>query len=334
MKNILLIQTGGTIAMSAKGDGVELAPQIWSKTLSTRIPELEKLAHIETYPLFFEDSTDLNHTHWIQLATCIYTHYKEYDGFVILHGTDTMAYTASALSYAFKNLQKPVILTGSQVPLSSIRSDARRNLINSIEIATTDLQEVAICFNDHVYRGNRATKMNIGDFNAFESPNFPPLAIIGLEVKSNYQPVPIDNEFIIQPNFSNELIVLTVFPSLNADILMSLDISKLRAIIIRSFGSGNIPTKGSYNLLPFLERCQEEEIILAVVSQAEYDAVDLTKYAAGRTIMEAGAISGGDMTFEASLTKMMWLLDRYSEKEKIKEVFVENLAGERTEKNF
>lgn len=168
--------------MSAKGDGVELNPDAWSDTLVERVPQLGELAQIQTLPLFFEDSSDLNHTHWVQLAECINSHYDEFDGFVVLHGTDTMAYTTSALSYAFQNLGKPVIFTGSQVPLSSIRSDARRNLINSIEMATSNLQEVAICFNDHVYRGNRATKLSIGDFDAFGSPNLDPLATIGLEI--------------------------------------------------------------------------------------------------------------------------------------------------------
>lgn len=330
MKNILLIQTGGTIAMSAKGDGVELDPGAWSNTLKERIPQLGELAEIHTLPLFFEDSSDLNHTHWIKLAECICDYYDEYDGFVVLHGTDTMAFTASALSFALKNLTKPIVFTGSQVPLVSIRSDARRNLINAIEIATSDLQEVAICFNDHVFRGNRSTKHSIGDFDAFGSPNRQPLAIIGLDVKSNYKKFEWDDPFKIEANFSNDLLVLTVFPSLNTNYLMNLDVSKLRAIIVRSFGSGNIPTKGSYSILPFLEQCTHEGVIVAVVSQADHDSVNLSKYPAGRKVAAAGAISCGDMTLEASLTKMMWLLAQYEDKEKIESEFQKNLAGELT----
>ncbi len=316
--------------MSAKGDGVELDPVAWSKTLKERVPQLGELAEIHTFPLFFEDSSDLNHTHWIRLAECIHNYYEEYDGFVILHGTDTMAFTASALSFSLKNLAKPVIFTGSQVPLASIRSDARRNLINSIEMATKDLREVAICFNDHVYRGNRATKLSIGDFDAFGSPNFDPLAVIGLEIKSHYMNPPVSGRFEIQTGFSNELVVLTVFPSLNTDFLMKLDISKLRAIIVRSFGSGNIPTKGDFNLLPFMERCKEQGVILAVISQADHDAVKLSTYPAGRAVLKAGAISCGDMTLEASLTKMMWLLHQYEDKTTIETAFTKNLAGELT----
>jgi len=330
MKNILLLQTGGTIAMSAKGDGVELDPKAWSDTLTARIPQLSELAEIHTIPLFFEDSSDLNHTHWIKLVECIYSYYNRYDGFVVLHGTDTMAYTASALSFAFKNLSKPIVFTGSQVPLISLRSDARRNLINSIEIATSDLQEVVICFNDHVYRGNRSTKLSIGDFDAFGSPNCLPLATIGLDVKSNFNNKTISGSFEVQPTFANELIVLTVFPSLNTDFLINLDTTKLRAVIVRSFGSGNIPTKGTYSILPFLEKCTHENVIVAVVSQADYDAVQLHKYPAGRKIANAGAISCGDMTLEASLTKMMWLLGQNQDKEIIEAEFQKNLAGELT----
>tara|TARA_R110000868_G_scaffold304437_17_gene565283 strand:- start:13438 stop:14433 length:996 start_codon:yes stop_codon:yes gene_type:complete len=331
MKKILLIQTGGTIAMSAKGEGVELNPETWSDTLIARVPELQELAEIETHPLFFEDSSDLNASHWEKLARCIYSNYENYDGFVVIHGTDTMAYTASALSFALINLAKPIILTGSQVPLSSIRSDARRNLINSVEMATTNLKEVAICFNDHVYRGNRSTKLSIGDFDAFGSPNFPILAEIGLNIELNIESKKLGSPFDVQPKFENSLLVLTVFPSLNTDFLMKLDLSKLKAIIVRSFGSGNFPMKGEFNLLPFLEKCSENNVIVIFISQADYDSVNLSKYPAGRIALKAGAISGSDMTLEAALTKMMWLLGNYEDKEIIKKLFQKNLAGELTE---
>ena len=330
MKNILLIQTGGTIAMNAKGDGVELNPEAWSELLLERIPELGELAEIHTIPLFFEDSSELNTTHWVKLAECIKDYYDEFDGFVILHGTDTMAYTASALSFAFQNLGKPVIFTGSQVPMSNIRSDARRNLINSIEMATTDLQEVAICFNDHVYKANRSTKMSIGDFDAFGSPNVPPLAYIGLDIKSYAVHKEQKEPFSVNASFSNELLVLTVFPSLNTEFLMRLDLTKIKAILVRSFGSGNFPVKGEFSLLPFFEKCKEHGVIIVILSQADYDAVNLSKYPGGRAALQAGAISGADMTLEAGLTKMMWLLGQHNDRETIEELYQQNLAGELT----
>ena len=328
MKKILIIQTGGTIAMSAKGEGVELDPDAWLKTLYERIQGLSELAEITTVPLFFEDSSDLNRTHWAELARCIEEHYEAFDGFVILHGTDTMAFTASALSFSLINLAKPVILTGSQVPLSNIRSDARRNFINAIEIATTEINEVAICFNDHVYRGNRATKTSIGDFNAFGSPNFPVLAEIGLEVELTAPSKTVGAPFSVLPTFDNSLLVLNVFPSLNTNYLMALELSKLKAIIVRSFGSGNFPLKGEYSLLPFFKRCRDHGVIIVLLSQADHDAVNLNKYPAGRAALKAGAISGADMTLEAALTKMMWLLGNYEDKGTIEKLFQKSLAGE------
>lgn len=328
MKKILIIQTGGTIAMSAKGEGVELDPGAWSETLYQRMEGLNELAEITTVPLFFEDSSDLNKTHWEELTRCIEEHYDSFDGFVILHGTDTMAFTASALSFSLINLSKPVILTGSQVPLSNIRSDARRNLINAVEIATSDIQEVAICFNDHVYRGNRSTKTSIGDFDAFGSPNYPVLAEIGLEVELTTATKTGNTPLSVTPSFDNSVLVLNVFPSLNTNYLMALELSKLKAIIVRSFGSGNFPMKGEYSLLPFFERCRDHGVIVVLLSQADYDAVNLNKYPAGRAALKAGAISGADMTLEAALTKMMWLLGNYEDKGTIEKLFQKSLAGE------
>lgn len=330
MKKILLIQTGGTIAMSAKGEGVELDPDSWSDLLYKQIPELAELAEIHTYPLFFEDSSDLNADHWVNLARCIDSNYLEYDGFVVLHGTDTMAYTASALSFGLQNLDKPVIFTGSQVPMSSIRSDAQRNLINSIEMATKPLHEVAICFNDHVFRANRSTKMSIGDFDAFASPNVPPIAQIGLNIELKVSPKETIAPFYNNAMYSNEVFILTVHPSMNTAFLECINLTKLRAVIVRSFGSGNIPIKGTFNLLPFFEKCRENGVIVAIISQADFDAVDLTKYPAGREAIKAGAISCRDMTLEAALTKMMYLLARYESKAEIEEQFQLSLADEVT----
>ncbi|MEP1150134.1 MAG: asparaginase [Balneola sp.] len=332
MKKILLIQTGGTIAMSAKGEGVELDPDSWSDLLIKQIPELEELAEITTYPLFFEDSSDLNAEHWVNLANCIDVNYEKYDGFVVLHGTDTMAYTASALSFALQNLSKPVIFTGSQVPMSSVRSDARRNLINSVEMATTNLQEVGICFNDHVYRGNRATKLSIGDFDAFGSPNLDPIAEIGLDIELHVSYQMLLPPFENKAAFSNEIFVLTVHPSLSPDVLNCLDLSKLKAVIVRTFGSGNFPMKGEFNLIPFFEKCREHGVIVAIVSQADYDAVNLTKYPAGKAALNAGAISARDMTMEAALTKLMFLLAQSDSKEYIEQQFQISMAGELSEK--
>ncbi|MCP9290319.1 asparaginase [Gracilimonas sediminicola] len=328
MKKILLIQTGGTIAMNAKGAGVELDPERWSKVLYEEIPELNEIAEIVTFPLFFEDSSDLNAWHWVKLAGCIEEKYDEFDGFVILHGTDTMAYSASALSFGLKNLGKPVIFTGSQLPMSTIRSDARRNLVNAIELATMDFKEVGICFNDALYRGNRATKLSIGDFDAFGSPNFSPLADIGIQIESLVQEQFGNGNFENVAKYSDEVFVLTAHPNLNPKLLMDLKLDNVCAVILRAFGSGNFCVKGEKSLLPFLDKCRDQDVIIAIVSQADYDSVDLTQYSAGRAALEHGAISGNDLTLEAAVTKLMFLLAHYDSKTDIEQRFQQSLAGE------
>ncbi len=330
MKNILLIQTGGTIAMTLKKDKIELDLEYWQELFDKEFPELNKIANIETTPLFFEDSSDLNPEHWIKIASCIEQQYHSYDGFVVLHGTDTMAYTSSALSFGFKNLSKPIVFTGSQVPMSRLRSDARRNLINSIEIATTDIPEVVICFNDHVYRANRSTKMAIGDFDAFASPNISPLAEIGLNIEISDRVLTPKGEFKNTSAFINDIFILTLFPGMNMDYLDCLKLDEIKGIIIRTFGSGNFPIKGSFSLLPFLEKCSKHEVIVSIVSQADFDEVDLKTYKAGRRAIELGAVGAKDMTLESAVTKLMYLLATESDKSKIKELYKTSLAGELT----
>lgn len=314
--------------MNAKGEGVELDPERWSKVLYNEIPELNEIAEIVTFPLFFEDSSDLNAWHWVKLTGCIEEKYNEFDGFVILHGTDTMAYSASALSFGLKNLDKPVIFTGSQLPMSTIRSDARRNMVNAIELATMDFKEVGICFNDALYRGNRATKLSIGDFAAFGSPNFSPLANIGIQIEALVREQFGNGDFENVAKYSDEVFVLTAHPNLNPKLLMDLKLDNLRAVILRAFGSGNFCVKGEKSLLPFLDKCRKQDVIVSIVSQADYDSVDLTQYSAGRAALKHGAISGNDLTLEAAVTKLMFLLAHYESKTDIEERFQQSLAGE------
>jgi len=335
MKKILLIQTGGTIAMDlsdrAGGEGrPELNPDRWSEALAREVPELSEIADTEVEQLFYEDSSDIHPDHWARLIGLIETKYERYDGFVILHGTDTMAYTASALSFGLQNLGKPVIMTGSQVPMRSIRSDARRNLVNAIEMATMPLNEVAICFNDFIYRGNRSTKMSIGDFDAFASPNFPPLAEIGLHIEVNVEYSRPEGPLETFAGFDDRLFLLKIFPGMNPSFLDGLDLKHLRAVVIEAFGTGNFPVKGELSLLPFLERCIERELLIVITSQAPYDAVDLSQYASGRKALELGALSAGDMTTEATLTKLMHLLARDEGDERVRERFGKSIAGEIT----
>lgn len=349
MKTIELIQTGGTIAMSLDRDGMALDPERWTQTLYSEIPELGEIAGIEVSKLFFEDSSDLNPTHWETIARHIHARRGMVDGFVILHGTDTMAFTASALAFVLQGLDTPVILTGSQVPLSTIRSDARRNLVNAVEMATQDLPEVCICFNDTLYRGCRTTKMSIGDFNAFESPNFPPLVRIGL----SFERIPeaqrtsgwndahrflgrtlmTSSDSKTHPNsslFSSRVFVLPLFPGLSPSILANLPLGEFDAIIIQAYGSGNFPTIASHSLLPQMNTWLNEGVKVIISSQAPYDAVNLDAYASGRRALEMGAISAGDMTLEAATAKAMLLLGSEQGNAHFTEAFVTPWVGERS----
>ncbi len=331
MKKILLIQTGGTIAMDID-EGQKPIPnsEKWSEYIYREIPELSEIAEIKIKRLFYEDSSDINKKHWATLANFIRDAYDVYDGFVILHGTDTMAYTASALSFALQNLGKPVILTGSQVPMKNIRSDARRNLVNAIEMATMALPEVAICFNDFVYRGNRSTKMSIGDFDAFASPNFPPLAEIGLHIEMRNHVRNTNGSLKVNTGFSDRVFLLKIHPNLDPSFLDNIDFSNIRALIIEAFGSGNFPIHGEQSLLPFFRKCVEQDILLVFTSQAAYDSVELNNYESGRKALELGALSAGDMTSEATITKMMYLLGQLPNNQDVRTQFNRNLAGEMT----
>lgn len=335
MKRILILQTGGTILMRPSADAPdEVAPDPRaSRWLLKEIPDLARIADIEQKALFNLDSSDISPSHWTRLAEAILADKDAYDGFVVLHGTDTMAYTASALSFALAGLGKPVIFTGSQVPLANLRSDARRNLINAVEVATMDLPEVGICFNDAVYRGNRATKMSIGDFDAFGSPNFAPLAQIGIDIQISHvepQDLAALPKPLPKPLFSTSVHILKIHPAISPDLLAPLALSGIQALILEAFGSGNFPITGAHNLLPFFQACREAGMHLIIASQAPYDAVHLTKYESGRAAAALGMISAGDMTLEAALTKTMFLLahpDRFPD---FPTAFLTPLCGERS----
>jgi len=331
MKKINLIQTGGTIAMDLGKQQPELNPEKWIELLHTQIPELSAIAELHIDKVFFEDSSDINMTHWQQLIRHLQINYEVYDGFVILHGTDTMAYTASALSFALQNLSKPVVLTGSQVPMNNLRSDARRNLVNAVELATHTMYEVAICFNDYLFRGNRSTKMSIGDFDAFASPNHTPIAEIGLDIQFHVNYGKPAGKFWSCTDFSDRFYLLKLHPNLDPSLLVPLGNNELKVIIMEAFGSGNFPMKGKYNLLPFIENCRKSSVEIIITSQAPYDSVDLSLYESGKAALSLGAISAGDMTVEATITKTMHLLGKGVAGDDFKAQFEQNIAGERTD---
>ena len=330
-KRILILQTGGTFAM--KDDDDTRSPlRIPSEGLNLRVdmPELDRIARYDVQTLFLEDSSDLNPEHWNKMAQHLLDQYHQYDGFVIVHGTDTMAFTASYLSFAFSHLSKPVVLTGSQIPLQNVRSDARRNLINAVELACSSCNEVGICFNDRFLRGNRSTKMSIGDFDAFASPNYPPLAEIGLTIQFNHNYTPIEKPIELQTSYDTRMYIVKLFPGMPIEYVSPLVHSDIRCVIIEAFGSGNVPTQAAYNVLPFVEQLIYSGKLVIITSQAPYDSVDLGNYQNARRLAEAGAMSAGDMTIEATVTKMMLLLGKHTSNDRIREEFLKNSRGERS----
>lgn len=336
--NVLLIYTGGTIGMNRNPQTGALEPFKFEHLLSN-VPELAQFStHIATYqftpPI---DSSNMSPRLWIELTYIIADNYDKYDGFVILHGTDTMAFTASALSYMLENLTKPVILTGSQLPIGQLRTDGKENLITSIEIASAKhpdgraiMPEVGIYFNGHLMRGNRTTKQSADNFNAFESFNYPHLADAGVNI--SYR-----EDLILKPDYSkpmtphfrldNNVIVFTIFPGIREDLVRHVIATpNLRSIVMRTFGSGNAPQ--SPWLIKALKEASANGKTIINISQCMAGSVEMGRYDTGYQLKSAGVISGHDSTVESAVTKLMYLQARFSDPEKIRHYLNRNIRGE------
>ncbi len=338
---ILMLYTGGTIGMVKDDHTQSLKPFNFEHLLS-QIPEIGQMdCEISTDSLDHPiDSSNMKPEHWLRLAKRIYTDYAHFDAFVILHGSDTMAYTSSALSFLLENLGKPVILTGSQLPIGISRSDARENLLTSLEIAIAKneqgqamVPEVAVYFEYDLFRGNRIHKISTEDFEAFQSLNYPKLAEAGVHIKyhkSVINPHP-SKPIKLNQNLCNEVAVLTTFPGMSqAYVEAVLNISNLRGLVLRSFGSGNAPTDAWF--LEALRNKIEAGLVVVNISQCDGGGVIQGKYEASKGLLEMGVLSGQDISFEAGLTKLMYLLGENLSPSELKKAYETNLRGELTQK--
>lgn len=338
MNKVLLISTGGTITM-VRDEATQALVPADMETFKAYLPELFAGAvHVDIQafsPLI--DSSDVNPECWVRIARMVYDHYDEYDGFVLLHGTDTMSYSASALSFMLQNLSKPVVFTGSQLPVGVLRSDAKENLLTAIEIAAAKdeegnaiVPEVTIYFEDRLFRANRTTKRNAEHFSAFNSYNYPALAKAGVHI--TYQPHLVhysdpNEPLVLHTDFDCNVAVLKLFPGIQQPVVRALLHTRgLKGVVLETFGAGNAPTdKWLYREL---KAAVDHGIIIVNKTQCNTGSVEMGLYAVSLNLMKAGVLSGYDITTEALLTKMMLLLGE--KPEHAKELLGQSLCGEMT----
>lgn len=330
-KRVYIAYTGGTIGMKKSAQGYIPAPGFLTETVHSLAeftrPEMPEFYIHEYSPLM--DSSDMSPADWQRIAEDIQRNYAQYDAFVILHGTDTMAYTASALSFMFEDLDKPVIITGSQIPLAALRSDGQVNLLNALYIAAYyPIHEVALFFNNQLFRGNRATKSDADGFDAFSSPNFPPLLRAGIDIElvSGKLGTTRKNTLKVQPVLPQAIGVVTLYPGMTPQIIDNLLRQPVKALILLSYGVGNAPQNSS--LLQSLKHAIENDVIVLNCTQCYKGTVNMEGYATGNALADIGVLSGHDMTVEAALTKLHYLLSCELPLSDLKQALQRDLRGE------
>nr|WP_299032245.1 asparaginase [uncultured Tenacibaculum sp.] len=337
---ILIVYTGGTIGMVKDYNTGALKAFDFSQ-ISSKIPELQQL-NCEISTISFDepiDSSNMSVEYYIQIVDIISDNYEKFDGFVVLTGSDTMSYTSSAISFMFENLQKPVIFTGSQLPIGDLRTDAKENLITSIQVASAYengkpvIQEVGLYFEYKLYRANRTTKINAEQFEAFASMNYPPLAESGVHLNFSY-PLLLksnggDKDLVVRKNLDNHVAILKLFPGITESVVRSfMNIPDLKGIILETYGSGNAPTETWF--VDLLEKAVKRGIYIVNVTQCKGGSVILGHYETSSELKRIGIVDGKDITTETAVAKMMYLLGEKLSKEEFKHYFEKPLRGEMT----
>ncbi len=326
---VLLLHTGGTLGM-AGGRPSALRPAPFARTLRERVPELSALADVELEVFSNLDSSEMQPEAWLRLATRLYARLPEFDGAVVTHGTDTLAFTAAALSFLLPGLRKPVVLTGSQRPLGEVRTDARLNLIDAVTSALRGPREVTVCFDSKLYRGNRVQKVKVNDYDAFESPNAPLLGSLGVSASFADGLAPRGRPRL-SARLDPRVFLLKVFPGLDPAVPMAI-LPSVRGLVLEAYGAGNVPVDARFgrSLRPLFAAARARGVAVVVVSQATRNAVDLTLYEAGAVALEEGAIGGGDMTSTAALVKLMHALATCRTPSAVHRRMLQSVAGERS----
>ncbi|MDD3861282.1 MAG: asparaginase [Candidatus Gracilibacteria bacterium] len=328
---VCILFAGGTIGMIKNQKTGVLQPATNASEILRHIPELQKYVQLDLKMVVNIDSSNMNPSHWTDIAKAINTLYDKYEGFVVVQGTDTMAYTASALSFALQNLSKPIVLTGSLIPLSEIGADGRNNLVYACLTATLDIAEVCIVFANRIIRGNRAKKHHESFVDVFHSPNYPYLGELGRPtVLFEWRKLRRKRVLKFRPNFDPKISVLKLFPGFDPEIIERVVERGAHGIIIEGFGPGNIPFLDN-SIIPQIEKAVDKNIPVVIANQLEKGVTNLNAYEGGFNAMKAGAISSKDMTTEAIVAKLMWTLAYTNKISTIKAVMEKNLSGELTE---
>lgn len=336
----MLIYTGGTIGMIRNPESGALESFNFEH-LRMHVPELNQFDYVINSYQFDPpiDSSDMEPPLWVELVNIIHDNYALYDGFVILHGTDTMAYTASALSFMLENIAKPVILTGSQLPIGVLRTDGKENLITAVELAAARdergnplVPEVCVFFGQHLLRGNRTTKSSSENFNAFSSYNYPELARTGININYNFPCIRRDHNqnlpFTPHTEYDPRVLAVTLFPGIRKETIEHIFNSpNVKGYILRTYGSGNAPQRDW--LISAIKRATAEGKVVVNITQCQCGGVEMGLYETGNQLLQAGVVSGGSMTIEAAITKLMILFGRGYSAEEVRHLMMCSLAGER-----